>query len=116
VLETPDRDLPLPEGVKSPLDVFSVDLRHRLWLQVCFDALIGLGQNEALTLERQGYRVEWLIRCLKEHKDSVRYFDLTLEDLLTRVIMPPKDEKILVEMLTQELGLTSSQDRLADFL
>jgi hypothetical protein len=115
-LGTHGRDLPLPKGAKSPLDVFPVDLRHRLWLQVCFDALIGLGQDEALTLERQGFRVEWLIRCLKEHKDSVLYFDLTLEGLLTRVITPPKDEKILAEMLTQVLGLTSSQDRLADFL
>jgi hypothetical protein len=118
VLETHGRDLSLPEGVESPLDIFPVDLRHRLWLQTCFDALSGLGQDEELTLEneRQSDRVQWFIRCLKEHKDTVQYFDLTLDKLLTRVIMPPKDEKIFVKMMMEQLGLTSPQERLADSL
>jgi hypothetical protein len=118
VLETHGQNLSLPEGMTSPLDIFPVDLRHRLWLQACFDALSGLGQDEELTLEneRQGYRIEWFVRCLREHKDTVHYFDLTLEQLLTRVIVPSKDEKILIEMMMSELGLTSPQDRLADYL
>lgn len=118
VVETHGRDLSLPEGVDSPLDIFPVDLRHRLWLQTCFDALSGLGQDEELTLEneRQSDRVEWFTRCLKEHKDTVQYFDLTLSKLLTRVIMPPKDERIFVKMMLEQLGLTSPQERLADFL
>jgi hypothetical protein len=118
VLEVHGQDLSLPEGAESPLDIFPADLRHRLWLQTCFDALSGLGQSEELTLEneRQQDRIKWFIGLLKERKDTVRYFDLTLETLLTRVIMPPKDERIFVVMMTQDLGLVSSQDRLADFL
>jgi hypothetical protein len=102
----------------APLDIFPAGLQHRLWLQTCFDALAGLGQGEALTLEneRQQDRIKWFIDLLKEHKDTVQYLDLTLETLLTRVIMPPKDEKIFFAMMTQELGLASPQDRLADFL
>lgn len=119
VLETHGRDLYLPQDVDSPLDIFPVDLRHRLWLQTCLDALSGLGQTEELTLENEGqksYRMEWFIRCLKKHKDTVQYLGLTLDKLLTKVIMPPKDERIFVKMMTEQLGLTSPQERLADFL
>lgn len=118
-LENHGRDLSLPEGVESPLDIFPVDLQHRLWLQTCFDALGGLGQEEELTLENErqrGYRMEWFIRRLRKHKDAVEYFDLTLDDLLTRVIMPPKDERIFVEIVMERLGVTLRQDHLADFL
>jgi hypothetical protein len=116
VLEAHARDLSLPQGVESPLGLFPLDLRHRLWLQVCFDALSGLGQAEELTLEKQPYRTEWFVRCLREHKDTVQYFDLTLESLLTRVILPPRDERRLIEMMMEQLGLSSPQDHLADFL
>lgn len=117
-LEKYGQDLSLPEGMTSPFDIIPVDLRHRLWLQTCFDALSGLGQDKELTLEneRQQDRVEWFIGLLREHKDTVQHFDLTIETLLTRVILPPKDEKILTEMMTEQLGLTSLQDHLADFL
>jgi len=116
VMETHARDLSLPEGVETPLDLFPLDLRHGLWLQVCFDALSGLGQEEGLTLENQPDRTDWFIRCLREHKDTVQYFDLTLECLPTRVLMPPRDERILVEMMMEQLGLNSLQEHLADFL
>jgi hypothetical protein len=117
-LEEYAQDLPLPEGVTSPLNIFSVELCHRLWLQTCFAALSGLGQDEELTLENEGQqdRVEWFIDLLKEHKDTVQYFDLTLETLLTRVILPPKDEKVFAEMMMEQLSLISPQDHLADFL
>ena len=117
-LESHGRDLSLPEGVKAPLDIFPIELRHRLWMQVCFDALSGLGQDKELTLENEGqqYRVRWLIQLLREHKDMVQYFEFTLEKLLTKVIMPSKDEEIFVEMMMEQLGLSSSQDCLADFL
>lgn len=107
------------EGAKSPLDIFPVDLRHRLWLQTCFDALGGLGQDEDLTLENEeqrGYRMDWFIRCLRKHRDSVQHLDLTLDDLLTKVVMPSRDEKVFVQIVMDRLGLTSTQERLADFL
>ena len=118
-LEEHGQDLSLPQGAESPLDIFPVDLQHQLWLQTCFDALSGLGQEEELTLEDEGqrdYRMPWFIRCLKEHKDAVQYLDLTLDDLLTRVIMPPRDEKIFIEIMMEQLGVPSRQDHLADFL
>ncbi|MDY7077551.1 MAG: hypothetical protein SXV54_11580 [Chloroflexota bacterium] len=119
VLEEHGQDLSLPQGAESPFDIFPIDLQHRLWLQTCFDALSGLGQEDELTLEnkeQRDYRMKWFIRCLKEHKDAVQYLDLTLDDLLTRVIMPPKDEKIFVEIVMEQLGVTLRQDHLAGFL
>jgi hypothetical protein len=37
-------------------------------------------------------------------------------DCLKRVILPPKDRPILVEMMLKELGMASPQDHLAKFL
>lgn len=34
----------------------------------------------------------------------------------TNILVPPKDEEILLGMMMEQLGLTSSQERLADFL
>jgi hypothetical protein len=110
--------LSLPEGVHSPLDIFPIDLQHRLWLQDCFNILSGLGQDDDLTLTKaeQRDRVEGFIDLLKEHKDSVQYFNPTLDDLLTRVILPSQDRAILIEMMLKKLGMTSSQDHLSKFL
>lgn len=111
--------LSLPEGVSSPIKVIPPDIRHKLWLQECFDSLSGLGQNDELTLEdkkQKSWKVESFIRSLREQKESVNYFNLTLEELLKSVKMPPKDEKILVESLFQELGMKSVSDRLSDVL
>jgi hypothetical protein len=110
--------LSLPEGVTSPLDIFPVDLRYRLELQSCFDTLHGLGQAEDLSLANEGqqHRVVWFVNLLREHKDIVQYFDLTLEKLLTRIILPPQEEKIFIDLVMKELDLPSSRDRLVDFL
>jgi len=119
VLEKHGRHLSLPEGVESPLDIFPPDLLHKLWLQDCFDALMGLGQDEELTLANENqreYRIKWLIDCLQEHRDTVQYFDLTLDTLLTKIILPPKEKSLFIEIMSKELGLTSPQDRLAGFL
>ncbi len=48
--------LSLPSGAPSPLEVVPLELRHKLWLQDCFDALSGLGQDEDLTLENEEQR------------------------------------------------------------
>jgi len=119
VLEAHGRDLSLPPEVNNPLAIFPASLWHRLWLQVCFDALSGLGQDDELTLanpEQREYRIEWFLKCFKEHKDTVQYLDLSLVTLLTKVIMPPNDEEIFVRLMTEQLGLPSSQARLAEFL
>jgi hypothetical protein len=117
-LEAHGQDLSRPEGVTSPIDVVPVHLQHQLWLQVCFDRLSGLGQEEELTLERedQADRIPWFIADLRAHKVSVQFLDLTLGKLLTIVILPPKDEVILVQAMLKDLGLASTQTPLADGL
>jgi hypothetical protein len=119
VLEAHARDLSLPIDVGKPLDIFPADLRHRLWLQICFDALSGLGQEDELTLanpEQREYRIEWFLRCLKQHKDTVQYLDLSLDTLLTMIIMPSRDEAIFVQLMKERIGLPSAQVHLAEFL
>src|SRR3954452_12100194 len=93
-LEQHGEDLSLPEGVDHPVEVVPPELRHRLWLQACFEALSGLGQEKELTLrnEEQQDRIEWFVRGFREQKESVEFLDLTLEKLLKVLILPPQDE------------------------
>jgi hypothetical protein len=112
------RHLSLPEGISSAIDVVSVEIQHRLWLQYCFDALVGLGQDEELTLEdeSQHYRIKWFVESLQEHRESVTFLDLTLESMLAIVILPPKDREIFIKLMLEKLHLTSMQAPLADKL
>ena len=110
--------LSLPPGVSSPVEVVPAQLRHKLWLQECYDALSGLGQEEELTLEdpEQHYRIEDFVDSLREHKASVRYFDLTFDSLLARVIVPEKDRPILIQAMQEKLGMKSTAERITDRL
>jgi hypothetical protein len=111
--------LSLPAGVSLPVEVVPVELRHKLWLQDCFDALSGLGQDAELTLENEEqrqFRIDEFVKSLREHKDSVRYFDLTLDSLLNRVIVPEKDKPILIQVMQEKLGMKSTAARIADYL
>jgi hypothetical protein len=58
-----EQGLSLPPGVESPEEVVPAELRHKLWLQWCFNDLSGLGQEKELTLEdpEEHYRIEWFI-------------------------------------------------------
>jgi hypothetical protein len=112
-------DLSLQNGVSSPIEVVPPDIRHKLWLQYCFDELSGLGQEDELTLENEeqkSWRIECFIDSLKECKDSVEYYDLSLDDMLKFVKLPPKDEKILIDSLLCELSMKSSFDKLSGVL
>ena len=110
--------LSLPEGVESPLEIFPSEIFHQLNLQLCLDCLSGLGQDDELTLENeeQQDRIKWLIQCLKEHKEMVRYFNLTLETLMGKVIMPVKDEPIFIELMKKHLNLPSEKAYLINYL
>lgn len=110
--------LSLPPGVKSPEEVVPAEMRHKLWLQWCFNDLSGLGQEDELTLEdaEEHYRIEWFIDHLRECKDSVACFGLTLDSLLTRVILPEKDRPIFLKLMQVKLGLGSAQEQIADRL
>jgi len=116
-LEKHGQDLSLPPGVASYREVVPADLRHKLWLQYCFDMLSGLGQEEELTLANaeQLDRIDWFIERLREYRESVTHFRLTLESLLTRVVLPDRD-KAIFNMMQNKLGLSSAQEQIADRL
>lgn len=111
--------LSLPEGVQNPLEFLPPDTHHLLQLHLCFDALSGLGQEEELTLanpDQCKYRIEWFLRCIKEHKDTLQFFDLSLGSLLTRIVMPAKDEEIFIRLITEELELPSLDAKLSEYV
>lgn len=110
--------LSLPAGAESAEEVVPAELRHKLWLQSCFDELSGLGQEESITLGNAGQqdRIENLIDRLRECKASVAYFGLTLDSLLTRVILPERDRPIFLELMQEKLGLASAQEPIANRL
>lgn len=117
-LEQHGEGLSLPAGVEHPVEVVPAGLRHRLWLQICLGHLGGLGQEAELTLldPEQRYRIEEFIGCLREHKESVEFLDLTLEALLKVLILPLQDEPIFVGMMKEELGLATMPDKIAERL
>jgi hypothetical protein len=110
--------LSLPPGVDTVEAVVPADLRHKLWLQFCLNNLAGLGQEADMTLEdpEEHYRIEWFIDRLRECKDSVTFFGLTLDSLLARVILPAKDQPIFVKLMQEKLGIGSAQEQIADRL
>mgnify|MGYP001822961826 CR=1 FL=1 len=107
--------LSLPPSVESVEQVVPAKLQHKLWLQYCFNDLDGLGQEDDVTLEdpEEHDRIDWLIDHLRECKASVAYFDLNLESLLSKVILPTKDQPIFLAMMQNRLGLSSAQEPLA---
>ncbi len=108
--------LSLPEGAASATEVVPAELRHKLRLQTCFYDLHGLGQDEEINLEEQPDRIDWFLDRLWEHKDSVEYFDLTLDSLMTRVILPDRDRPLFVKMMRESLGLQSNDEPIAGHL
>jgi len=110
--------LSLPQGASSPLEVVPIGLRHTLWLQDCFDTFSGLGQYKDLTLENeeQQDRIDGFIAAMQEHGDSVQFFDLTLDSLLERVILPERDRPIFVRMMQEKLGIKTTTEQIADYL
>ena len=109
------QDLSLPRSVESVEQVVPAKLQHTLWLQDCFNDLDGLGQQDDVTLADpdEQDRIEWFIDHLRECKASVAYFDLNLESLLSKVILPAKDQPIFLAMMQHRLGLSSAQEPLA---
>ena len=110
--------LSLPPGVKSLEEVVPAELHHKLWLQFCFNNLSGFGQSEDLTLENpeEVCQIGFFIESLQECKDTVAYFDLTLESLMTKLILPERDEAIFVREMVDKLGLSSAQEPIAKHL
>src|SRR5262249_16145107 len=53
------QELSSPAETTSVMEVVPAQLRHKLWLQYCFNDLAGLGQDEDMTLEdpEERYRI-----------------------------------------------------------
>jgi hypothetical protein len=117
-LEEHGQGLSLPPGVASYKEVVPADLRHKLWMQSCFDILSGLGQDADMTLEdpEEHYRIDEFLVNLRECKDSVAHFGLTLESLLRMVILPEKDQPLFIKMMQDKLPLNSMQEPIANHL
>ena len=118
-LEEHGHGLSLPEGITTHADVILPEIRHGLWIQQSCEILVGLGQEEELTLENEdqrSWRIERFIEALKECKGSIKYYDLTLEKLFEFVELPKQDEKILTESMMEELGMQSVSEKLYDVL
>ena len=117
-LQEHGKGLSLPLGVEEVTEVVPAEMRHKLWLQFCFNDLSGLGQEESLTLDdpEECCRIEGFIDHLREFKDSVAYFGLTLDSLLTKVVLPERDQPIFMRMMQENLGLSSAHERIVDHL
>ena len=111
-----EKALSFPPGVNSPPEAIPTELRHKLWLQYCLDSLSGLGQSDELNLQEQPWRIDELIERLRECQPVVESMSLTLDSLLTRVILPARDQPTFVATMREKLGLESGQDRIADHL
>ena len=117
-LEEHGQGLSLPPGVATHEEVVPADLRHKLWLQYGFDPLDGLGQEADMTLAdpEEHWRIDEFIDHLRECKENVAHFDLNLESLLTRVILPERDRPIFIELMQEKLGIRSAQEPIAEHL
>jgi hypothetical protein len=62
------------------------------------------------------YHIGEFIDKLREHRDSVGFLNLSLENLLTVLILPREDEPIFIEVMTKQLALASTKDKIADHL
>ncbi len=108
--------LSLPPDATKPEEVIPAELRHKLWLQACFDDLSGLGQEPEINLIEQAYRIPWFIKHLRKHKDSVGFLGLTLESLLKLVIMPDADQQIFIKKMRDQLGIQTTGELILDHL
>lgn len=116
-LEEHGQGLSLPVSVTSFKEIVPSDLRHKLWLQYCFESLGGLGQDEDLVLDEDDpWRVDDFIERLRECKESVAFFELTMDSLFARVILPERDRPVFTKLMQERLGFTSGEEPIAGHL
>ena len=112
----------LPEKLDSPSP-----LSRKIWVERCEAAEwieVDYGTEKALGyligekllnfLEVAERKPEW--RAEKACKESVKYLDLTIESLLTRVVLPESDVSKIIQALKTQLGIESEKDRIAEYL
>jgi hypothetical protein len=63
--------------------------------------------------EEDPWRVDEFIDRLRQCKESVAYFGLTLDSLLTKVILPERDRPVFVKLMQAKIGLNTGQEQIA---
>ena len=112
------KDLTLPKGISSPLDVVPLDIQHRLWFQYCCDAFLGIGQQDVPCLSDKSshFRFDMFMERLKECKESVDFLKLNLEKILSILILPSEDKEIFKRIMMDKLGINSVKEPIIDSL
>lgn len=108
-----------PKGIKNAIEVIPEEIRHHLAIQEAMDWLVGLGQEEELSLTNpdQAFRVEELIEDLSKNIGSVTYFQLSIEKIVSKFIdLKEEDEIKFKELMVEKLCLKSTEENLADKL
>ena len=74
-LQEHGKGLSLPLDVEEVTEVVPAEMRHKLWLQFCFNDLSGLGQEESMTLDdpEECCRIEGFIDHLRKFKRHQGY-------------------------------------------
>ena len=80
--------------------------------------MTGFGQSDELSLENPDEicQVDYFIDKLRECKESVANLGLTLDSLMTRLILPERDQPIFVKLMQEKLGMSLTQEQIATHL
>lgn len=113
-------ELTLPAGLEmdSNIEVVPPEIRHQLYLQYCYEPLMGLGQKgvKPLTMADDQARVDDLIARFKQHRSSIKFLELSLEKFLSLIILPDKDQEIFIKLFMDKLQLPSMQSEIEPYL
>jgi hypothetical protein len=114
VVEQHAKDLSLPKGCNTPVEVVPGEVRHRLRVQCAFDALGGIGQDgrgpvATLADPEERHRIDWFAKALRDNAGSLDALGWTLDDLLGLVVMPKGEQDLLVEGLKDRGFVTSTR-------
>lgn len=106
IVERHAKDLSLPKGCNTPVEVVPTEVRHRLRVQCAFDALGGIGQDwsgpvATLADPEQRYRIEWFAKVVRDNAASLDALGWTVDDLLGMVVMPEGERDLLLEGLKE---------------
>ena len=108
-----------PEDKKLPIQVIPSEIRNHLEIQESIDWLLGLGQDEELTLRRedQKYRVSELIKEISKKKEAVKYYKLSINKITNEFVELLEQDKLEFErMMKKELGLDSLDEEIENKL
>lgn len=112
-------NLSQPKGIENPIEIIPEELRHKLEIQTAIDWLVGLGQEEELTLAdpAQHFRIKELVEELKKKISSVRYLKLSIEKIAKEFVELSATEKIkFEEAMIKKIGLANVKEEMTEKL